>query len=297
MTEPHFAPEPAPQASTSTSDPISAPNPNPKPPHTSRKIAPTARGRTTDSDDVRHSKTLSYILRHGAAKEHLVLRGDGFVRVDELLKRPKLKGVTFETIQRIVAENEKQRFTLQKEAKKPSGGDVAEDAEFEWWIRANQGHSVQVESLELKPILDASHVPTMVHGTTYKLWPTIGAVREKARNTASLLNLDRPISSAHVSAKQGLSKMARNHIHCATGLFGDTGVKSGMRAKCDLFIYLDVPKLLADNIPIYESSNNVLLTSGKDGIVSPTYFKKVERKIVGAEAAVEQLDLNGLSLQ
>ncbi|KDE07518.1 hypothetical protein MVLG_02190 [Microbotryum lychnidis-dioicae p1A1 Lamole] len=269
MSEPRFTPERAPQASTSTSDPISAPNP--KPPNTSRKIAPTARGRTTDSDDVRHSKTLSYILRHGAAKEHLVLRADGFVRVDQLLKRPKLKGVTFETIQRIVAENEKQRFTLQKEAKKPSGGDVAEDAEFEWWIRANQGHSVQVESLELKPILDASQVPTMVHGTTYKLWPTI--------------------------AKQGLSKMARNHIHCATGLFGDAGVKSGMRANCNLFIYLDVPKLLADNIPIYESSNNVLLTSGKDGIVSPTYFKKVERKIVGAAAEVEELNLDGLSLQ
>ncbi|SGY49202.1 BQ5605_C001g00750 [Microbotryum silenes-dioicae] len=292
MSEPRFTLERAPQASTSTSDPISAPNP--KPPNTSRKIAPTARGRTTDSDDVRHSKTLSYILRHGAAKEHLVLRADGFVRVDQLLKRPKLKAVTFETIQRIVAENEKQRFTLQKEAKKPSGGDVAEDAEFEWWIRANQGHSVQVESLELKPILDASQVPTMVHGTTYKLWPTI--------------------------AKQGLSKMARNHIHCATGLFGDAGVKSGqhahsssynhspsslrlscsptgMRANCNLFIYLDVPKLVADNIPIYESSNNVLLTSGKDGIVSPTYFKKVERKIVGAAAEVEELNLNGLSLQ
>lgn len=31
------------------------------------------------------SKTLSYILRHGAQKEGLTLRPDGFVRVDQLV--------------------------------------------------------------------------------------------------------------------------------------------------------------------------------------------------------------------
>ncbi|SCV71121.1 BQ2448_2709 [Microbotryum intermedium] len=287
MTEPTPTPTSQPSletvasTSTCTSTSASASPPRTKPskpkPKTARTsttsstVAPTARGRATDSDDVRHSKTLSYILRHGAAKEHLVLRADGFVRVDDLLKRPKLKGVTFATLQRIVAENEKQRFMLQKEPKSGGAAPTTEEEEFEWWIRANQGHSVQVDSLELKSIQNADQVPVMVHGTTYKLWPTI--------------------------AQQGLSKMSRNHIHCATGLFGEAGVKSGMRAKCDLFIYLDVPKLIADNIPIYASSNNVLLTSGKEGIVAPRYFKKVERKIVGSDNGVEQLDLSKLSLQ
>lgn len=43
------------------------------------------RGRRDDTPDVRHSKTLSYILRHGAAREGLKMRSDGFVRVDELV--------------------------------------------------------------------------------------------------------------------------------------------------------------------------------------------------------------------
>lgn len=48
-------------------------------------VARSARGRPSDDDDTRHSKTLSYILRHGAAKESLILRSDGFVRVSELV--------------------------------------------------------------------------------------------------------------------------------------------------------------------------------------------------------------------
>ena len=50
------------------------------------KVARSARGRPNDDPDVRHSKTLSYILRHGAAKEGLKLRPDGFIRVEELVR-------------------------------------------------------------------------------------------------------------------------------------------------------------------------------------------------------------------
>ena len=53
---------------------------------TAPKVARSARGRPSDDPTTRHSKTLSYILRHGAAKEYLVLRKDGFVRVDDLVR-------------------------------------------------------------------------------------------------------------------------------------------------------------------------------------------------------------------
>lgn len=90
-----------------------------------------------------------------------------------------------ETLQRIVRDNAKQRFTIQPE---PTGEGGAE----ELWIRANQGHSVvvgvdqpssvarpdprplsQVESLELKEVASAEEVPVMVHGTAFALWPVI----------------------------------------------------------------------------------------------------------------------------
>ncbi|BGP55214.1 hypothetical protein JCM8202_003782 [Rhodotorula sphaerocarpa] len=211
----------------------------------SAKPPKNARGRPTDDPDTRWSKTLSYILRHGASKEGLKLRPDGFVRVEDLMKRPKLKGCDMETLERIVRDNAKQRFTLQAE---PTGENGVE----ELWIRANQGHSVKVEALELNPVEKAEQVPAMVHGTYYRLWPSID--------------------------KEGLKVMTRNHIHCAVGLAGESGVVSGMRANCDLFIYLDVPRLLADGIPIYTSTNSVLLTGGIEGVVPPKYFAKVVKK-------------------
>lgn len=182
---------PAPTASTSSALPSSAP-----------KVARSARGRPTDDPDTRHSKTLSYILRHGAAKESLVLRPDGFVRVEQLvrpppflssgargadveqIRRPKLKELDMVTLERIVRENAKQRFTMREE---PTGeGGVAE-----LWIRANQGHSVdvslravvvekarlifcaQVEALELKKVERAEDVPVVVHGSYFRLWDVI----------------------------------------------------------------------------------------------------------------------------
>ncbi|GAA6018562.1 hypothetical protein JCM11491_006446 [Sporobolomyces phaffii] len=211
----------------------------------SSKPPKTARGRPTDDPDTRWSKTLSYILRHGAAKESLTLREDGFVRVQDLLKRPKLKGCDLETLERIVRDNAKQRFTMRPESTGDNGAD-------ELWIRANQGHSVKVEALELKPVEKPNQVPTMVHGSYYRLWPQI--------------------------EKEGLKVMTRNHVHCAVGLHGEDGVTSGMRANCDLFIYLDVPALLADGVEIFTSTNQVVLTAGVDGVVEPKYFARVVRK-------------------
>jgi hypothetical protein len=43
------------------------------------------RGHPRDSPDVQLSKTLSYLLRHGAEKEKLPIRADGFVSVRDLV--------------------------------------------------------------------------------------------------------------------------------------------------------------------------------------------------------------------
>ncbi len=61
------------------------------------------------------------------------MRPDGFVRVDDLLQLAnfKSKGFTLQEVQAVVAANDKQRFTLQDES-----GNL--------YIRANQGHSLEV---------------------------------------------------------------------------------------------------------------------------------------------------------
>jgi 2'-phosphotransferase len=44
------------------------------------------RGHPKDSSDVRLSKTLSWILRHGAKSEGLYMRPDGYMRVNDLVR-------------------------------------------------------------------------------------------------------------------------------------------------------------------------------------------------------------------
>ena len=44
------------------------------------------RGQDRDSPDVRISKTLSWLLRHGAQGEGLKIRKDGYVKVDDLVR-------------------------------------------------------------------------------------------------------------------------------------------------------------------------------------------------------------------
>ena len=41
--------------------------------------------RPTDPPDIRISKTLSYILRHGAEKEGLPIRSDGFINLKDVV--------------------------------------------------------------------------------------------------------------------------------------------------------------------------------------------------------------------
>ncbi|KAK9462009.1 phosphotransferase KptA/Tpt1 [Lipomyces oligophaga] len=195
-----------------------------------------------DSSDVRLSKSLSYILRHGAVKEHIKISSDGYVSVTELLSHPRFKSVTFDDIKRVVDSNDKNRYRLDCR-----GEDV-------WYIRANQGHSINVDEQRLlTAVTDAVQVPIAVHGTSIKAWESI--------------------------RQSGLSKMKRNHIHLASGLPGDDGVISGMRNKSQVYIYVDVARAMQDGIRFYKSDNGVILTSGDtDGLLLPTYFSKVVSK-------------------
>jgi 2'-phosphotransferase len=169
------------------------------------------------------SKKLSYVLRHGALKENLDISSDGFVLLDDLvitytfyvslinnsiqLKLPRFKGVTYPDIQLVVDNNDKKRFELiQKE----------EDNQF--YIRATQGHSLNVvQTDELLEKLDKV-TTDVIHGTTLKAWKTI--------------------------KNEGLSKMNRIHIHFAIGLPNDPKVKSGVRKSSEVFIYIDAEKAM-----------------------------------------------------
>ncbi|CAG8441981.1 5839_t:CDS:2 [Scutellospora calospora] len=94
-----------------------------------------------DTQTVKLSKSLSYVLRHHAKDEGLNIREDGYVKLDDLLKLPRFKRTTFDDIKLVVDNNDKMRFTLTQE--------ISDDGLSAWWIRANQGHSIEVFSIFL----------------------------------------------------------------------------------------------------------------------------------------------------
>jgi len=184
------------------------------------------------------SKSLSYVLRHGAQKEKLPLRSDGYALITDVLQ---LRGFrkyryTFEEIMSVVENNEKKRYAV-----------TGIDGKLH--IRANQGHTIEVKDLELQKITDPFLYPCVIHGTYVKAWTDI--------------------------KKKGLSRMNRNHIHMTTGVYGSSEVISGMRSSSEILVYIDIAKAMEDKIEFFTSANNVVLTEGIEGFLPSKYFTHV----------------------
>lgn len=64
----------------------------------------------TDIEDIkltRLSKSISYILRHGAVKENIPIRKSGYCKIDDLKKFKNLKNLTLQNIQDIIKRDTK----------------------------------------------------------------------------------------------------------------------------------------------------------------------------------------------
>lgn len=77
---------------------------------------------------------MSWLLRHGALREGLPMKPDGFIAVKDVLNHRLLKrNCLLSDIERIVANDSKMRYTLRR------------DANNSLEIKANQGHSMVSE--------------------------------------------------------------------------------------------------------------------------------------------------------
>ena len=166
------------------------------------------------------SKFISYVLRHHPEEAGLTLDEQGWADANTLVASIQKRNpeFTFADLENVVATSEKKRFDLQ--------GDR---------IRANQGHSVEVD-LNLER---ATPPATLYHGTSADIVPLI--------------------------MREGLKKMARHHVH----LSPDTATARivGARRKGKVVILaVDTTNMTQD---FFVSNNGVWLTEA----VAPQHIK------------------------
>ncbi len=175
---------------------------------------------------VKVSKYLSLHLRHQPERLGLQLAAGGWVPVDALLEacaRHRFP-VSREELEEVVARSDKKRFAFDETGTR---------------IRANQGHSVEVD-LQLEPVTPPA---TLYHGTP-------------ERSVASIL-------------ETGLHKMARHHVH----LSGDvpTATAVGARRGQPVILAVDAAALHRAGFTFYRSANGVWLTDH----VPPQYLRRL----------------------
>lgn len=164
---------------------------------------------------VRISKFLALVLRHDPTRIGLTVDGEGWADVDELLSAAQAHGlpISRSELEQVVRDNPKQRFTLDPERNR---------------IRANQGHSVEVD-LGLVPV---EPPPLLYHGTSRS---TLAAILD-----------------------DGLRPMGRRQVHLSAD--PETAVAVGRRHGPPVVLVVDSGAMHRAGHRFYRSVNGVWLT-------------------------------------
>lgn len=174
---------------------------------------------------VQISKYLSKHLRHQPERIGIKLAPGGWVAVEELLDACQKHSFPINRIElnEVVANNDKQRFSFDSTST---------------LIRANQGHSVEID-LQLEPTIPPD---VLYHGTGQ--------------------------GSVNAILQQGLRKMSRHHVHLSTDV--TTAKKVGARHGVSVVFQIDAVAMHEQSYTFYCSENGVWLVDH----VPPEYLQQ-----------------------
>jgi putative RNA 2'-phosphotransferase len=173
---------------------------------------------------VRISKFLSKHLRHDPAGIGLTLAEGGWVEVEDLLAGCARKGLrlSWAELKEVVEQNDKKRFSFDETGQR---------------IRANQGHSVEVD-LQLQPVTPPD---VLYHGT--------------AENTVEEI------------LRTGLNKMRRHAVHLSATV--PTARAVGSRHGKPVILVVDAAAMSKAGVLFSRSDNGVWLVDA----VAPEYLR------------------------
>ncbi len=140
--------------------------------------------------DTKRSKFLSLVLRHKPEEIGIQLDAEGWASVPDLLARLETTrhAMTLTDLKRIVAQNDKKRFTLSADKSR---------------IRAAQGHSIEV-ALGLAPVTPPE---TLYHGTATRF---VDAIRKEGLTRQSRQHVH--LSADEATATQVGRRHGKPHV-------------------------------------------------------------------------------------
>jgi putative RNA 2'-phosphotransferase len=170
---------------------------------------------TINMDTKKISKFLSRVLRHDPGRIGIELDPHGWTDCAQLIGAARRNGVSLDhaLLVEIVRANDKQRFALNDDQTR---------------IRANQGHSVEVD-LSLEPVTPPA---VLFHGTVDKFIPSI--------------------------LQTGIEKGKRHHVHLSSDI--DTASKVGERRGKPVILKVDAKAMHDSGREFFVSGNGVWLT-------------------------------------
>jgi putative RNA 2'-phosphotransferase len=179
------------------------------------------------------SKFLSYVLRHKPDAVGIELDPAGWTSISELIAQCNAHGnaITRELLDAIVRTDSKGRYAISEDGLR---------------IRANQGHSVEVE------------------------------LGYEQRQAPAVLYHGTPVRFLDSILKSGLDKMKRHHVHLSLDVATATTV--GLRRGKPAVLKIDAHRMEQDGHVFYLSANGVWLTDR----VPPEYLEVLDGGVAGS---------------
>ena len=163
---------------------------------------------------IKVSKFLSFVLRHKPEAINLTLDDAGWASIAELIEKAKPQiTLTPRLIKQVVLKNDKKRFALSDDGR---------------CIRANQGHSIQV-NLQLSPVKPPA---LLYHGTAIQFLESI--------------------------KQEGLKSKQRYHVHLSSDF--KTAIDVGKRYGKPVVLEVASGKKYQQGFQFFLSNNGVWLT-------------------------------------
>jgi len=195
----------------------------------------------------RLSRTMAFLLRHGKDKETgeilVYADSDGWVQVHDVIEYRHLTrdGFTLEDLEYVCEYNDKGRYQVRKES---HGA----------YVRAFAGHSrenvFRPSDHKLIKLGDPDCPHVITHGSKEKYLVSI--------LTHGLRNNEQ-----------------RNDIHFV-GL-APTNTKFVPRGKDNMHVWVDIRQAIKDGVKFYRTPNDIIVSPGEAGIISPRYIIKTTR--------------------